>query len=348
MRGSMTLNRPDSSAVRSRLFAAYNRLGPYRRAITAALAVVFVLLMVAGVQATRFAAGVLIGLPHRAELRDMGRMAQATTIFDRAGNPAFSLSREQRIEVPHSDDLAAPDPGGDFDRGPAVLRAPRVRPGARHRAASNIREGRAAQGGSTITQQLARQSFLSPTRRIQRKLREVVLANHIERLFSKDEILELYLNKVYFGDGLYGVEAASRGYFGRQATDISLTRRPLAAGLIQSPSSYAPTVNLERAVARRNVVLQAMLESGDRRGRLRHGPEEAPVLENALRRESPSGSTSRNRSGGNWSIASDRQALPGRPAGLHHDGLRPAAAGRAARREGARGDRGAANRKDPG
>ena len=85
-------------------------------------------------------------------------------------------------------------------------------------ALANVRHGRRAQGGSTITQQLARQSFLTPNKTFRRKLQELILAARIERLYTKPQILELYLNKVYFGDGLYGVEAASRGYFGKHAS----------------------------------------------------------------------------------------------------------------------------------
>src|ERR1700738_2504187 len=81
-------------------------------------------------------------------------------------------------------------------------------------------------------------------------------------MYSKPQILELYLNKVYFGDGLHGVEAASRGYFGKHASQLSVPEAALLAGLVKSPSSYAPTVSLERAIARRNVVLQTMVESG--------------------------------------------------------------------------------------
>src|SRR5205814_812942 len=88
------------------------------------------------------------------------------------------------------------------------------------------------------------------------------LAWRIESAFSKDQILELYLNKVYFGDGLYGVEAASQGYFGKSPAQLSVAEAALLAGLVKSPSTYAPTVNLQRAVARRNVVLQAMLDNG--------------------------------------------------------------------------------------
>ncbi len=96
----------------------------------------------------------------------------------------------------------------------------------------------------------------------------MILAGYIENEYTKEQILELYLNKVYFGDGLYGVEAASRGYFGKSAKDLAVDEAALLAGLIQSPSSYAPTVNLERAVARRSVVLQTMVIVG--RDRRRH------------------------------------------------------------------------------
>src|SRR5262249_26899174 len=128
-------------------------------------------------------------------------------------------------------------------------------------ALANVRRGRAAQGASTITQQLARQSFLTPDKTLRRKLQEVILAARIERRYSKDRILELYLNKVYFGDGLYGVEAASRGFFGKHASELNVSEAATLAGLVKSPSSYAPTVSLERATARRNVVLQLMLEN---------------------------------------------------------------------------------------
>src|SRR5262249_54482527 len=129
-------------------------------------------------------------------------------------------------------------------------------------ALANIRHRRRVQGGSTITQQLARQSFLTTDKTYHRKLQELVLAAKIERLYTKDEILELYLNKLSFGDGLYGAEAAPRGYSGKPATDLPVAEAAPLAGLVKSPSSCAPTVSMERAVQRRNVVLQAMLDSG--------------------------------------------------------------------------------------
>src|SRR5205809_5299453 len=129
-------------------------------------------------------------------------------------------------------------------------------------AVANVRHRRVAQGGSSITQQLARQSFLRPDKTLRRKLQEAVLASRIERLYDKPQILEMYLNKVYFGDGLYGVEAASRGYFAKPASELTVPEAALLAGLVKSPSSYAPTVSMERAVLRRNVVLQTMLDVG--------------------------------------------------------------------------------------
>ena len=152
-------------------------------------------------------------------------------------------------------------------------------------ALNNVLEGRLAQGGSTLTQQLARQSLLTPDKTFRRKLTEIFVAARLERQFSKDEILGMYLNKVYFGDGLYGVEAASLGYFGKHATEISLAQAALLAGLVKAPSSYAPTVSVERATARRNVVLQAMRdEKMIDRAAYDAAMQEPVVLDDGLRR----------------------------------------------------------------
>jgi penicillin-binding protein 1A len=101
-------------------------------------------------------------------------------------------------------------------------------------------------------------SFLTTDKTIRRKVQELVLATRLEESFSKQQILELYLNKAYFGDGLYGVEAASLGYFGKHAADLDVAEAALIAGLVKSPSVYAPTANAGRALARRKVVLNAM------------------------------------------------------------------------------------------
>ena len=154
---------------------------------------------------------------------------------------------------------------------------------------TNIRHRRAAQGGSTITQQLARQSFLVPDKTLHRKFQEVILADQLERSYSKARILELYLNKV-LGDGLYGVEAASRGYFGKHASELTVAEAALLAGLVKSPSSYAPTVSMERAVARRNLVLQAMLDAGAiDRATWRSARAAKVVLHDVLRAGEPHG-----------------------------------------------------------
>src|SRR4029079_10633065 len=113
-----------------------------------------------------------------------------------------------------------------------------------------------------MTRQRARESLLTRDKTFRRKLKEAILAAHIEHEYSKNDILEMYLNKVYLGSGFYGAEAASRGYFGKPAIELTVPEAALLAGLIQSPSSYAPSGNIDRAIARRNVVLQTMVSSG--------------------------------------------------------------------------------------
>ncbi len=111
-----------------------------------------------------------------------------------------------------------------------------------------LEEGKWKQGGSTITQQLARTVFLNNSRTFGRKLREGVLALALEWNFSKDQILELYLNKVYFGGGAYGIDSASRKFFGHPGTEITLPEAAIIAGLVKAPSHYAPTADAEAAV----------------------------------------------------------------------------------------------------
>jgi penicillin-binding protein 1A len=127
--------------------------------------------------------------------------------------------------------------------------------------ANLLRRG-VAQGGSTITQQLAKNLFLSPERTMQRKLQEVVLALWLERHYSKAQILELYLNRVYFGSGAYGVEGAAQRYFGKSARQVTLAEAALLAGLVKSPSRLAPTRNFDGAQRRAEIVLTAMKDGG--------------------------------------------------------------------------------------
>ena len=122
--------------------------------------------------------------------------------------------------------------------------------------------GRRLQGASTITQQVARTIFLSNSYTLGRKLREAVLALALERKFTKNQILELYLNKVYFGGGAYGIDAAARRFFNHPATDLSLSEAAVIAGLVKAPSRYSPTADAEAAVGRAGVVLRIMQETG--------------------------------------------------------------------------------------
>src|SRR5213082_1466168 len=115
---------------------------------------------------------------------------------------------------------------------------------------------------STITQQLARNIFLTNNRTFGRKLKEAVLALALERKFSKDQILELYLNRVYFGGGAYGIDAASRKFFGHGADHLSLGEAAIIAGLVKAPSNYSPSADVEAARARSGVVLQTMVRNG--------------------------------------------------------------------------------------
>ncbi len=122
--------------------------------------------------------------------------------------------------------------------------------------------GRFTQGGSTITQQLARTVFLNNQKKFARKFQEAILALAIEREFTKDQILELYLNKVYYGGGAYGIDAASRKFFGHGADHLSLSEAAVIAGLVKAPSNYSPTADAEAAVGRAGVVIRTMEETG--------------------------------------------------------------------------------------
>jgi penicillin-binding protein 1A len=203
------------------------------------------------------------GLPDAAAVRAAGSMNRATTIVDVKGRHAFTIFKEQRLHVPLSRVspnlvraiIAIEDQRFYEHGGIDVVRIV----GA---AVNNLMKWRADQGASTITQQVARLTFLKPDKIIRRKLQEAILAVRLERTFSKDEILELYVNKAYFGDGLHGVEAASLGYFGKHASDLDVAEAALIAGLVKSPSAYALQADAARATARRNVVLGAMRDAG--------------------------------------------------------------------------------------
>jgi penicillin-binding protein 1A len=208
-----------------------------------------------------FAADLLGSIPSRDELRAFRSMPTANILLDAADREVFTIAKEHRIEVP----LAQVSP--ELIKAVIAIEDRRF---FEHEgydpiriigsAFAVLRAGEPVQGGSTITQQLARQS-VGREKTLTRKLKEMLFAAQLEHHLSKQEILELYLNKVYFGDGLYGVEAASRGYFGKKASALSLPEAALLAGLLKAPSNYAPTISPEKAEARQGVVLQAMLDA---------------------------------------------------------------------------------------
>ena len=188
---------------------------------------------------------------------------QATLVYDRHNTLRYSLFEEQRIDVA----LAQVSP----TMVQAVLAAedhrfykhfgldPIRMAGA---AAANIRAFGIVEGGSTITQQLARNIALGKQRTWGRKFREVILAAEIEARHSKDKILETYLNTAYFGEGYYGVEAAARGYFGKTASALEPEEAALLAGLIRAPSANSPNKSPDGAMTVRNTVLRSMHERG--------------------------------------------------------------------------------------
>ena len=127
---------------------------------------------------------------------------------------------------------------------------------------ANMQAGGVRQGGSTLTQQLAKTSFLSSDRSMKRKAQEVIIAFWLEAWLTKDEILSRYLSSVYFGDGVYGLRAASRHYFDREPEKLTLAQSAMLAGMVQAPSRLAPTRNLVGAQKRSRLVLQAMADTG--------------------------------------------------------------------------------------
>jgi len=185
-----------------------------------------------------------------------------TVLYDREGNQIEELFIQRRIVVPYEQfpphlvqALVASEDSRFFSHlGIDPLRIPKA-------FLANLRAGRIVQGASTLTQQTARLFLLSREKQIVRKLREMLLAFRMEMQFSKQEILSLYLNKVYLGNA-EGIEAASQGYFGKHAEELNLAESTLLVGILPAPSRYAPHVNPEFALLRRNTVLRRMRQEG--------------------------------------------------------------------------------------
>jgi 1A family penicillin-binding protein len=200
------------------------------------------------------------GLPETSELKSYNP-PQVTRILARDGTPLAELFTVRRTVVPIASVpkvmqhavLAAEDASFYKHEGLnyfGILRALLV----------NLRSGRARQGGSTITQQVVKNLLLTNERTFARKIRELILTRRIEQELTKDEILELYLNHIYYGHGRYGIEEAARYYFGKSARDLQLAEAATLAGLVKGPSIYSPRVDLARAEERQRYVLRQMGE----------------------------------------------------------------------------------------
>ena len=125
---------------------------------------------------------------------------------------------------------------------------------------TNLKAGHIVEGGSTITQQLTKTMFLSREKSLPRKIKEAILALRLELVFSKDEILEMYLNQIYYGHGTYGVEAAARNYFAKSVKDLTIAECAMIASLPKAPNNYSPYSNPKKALKRRNHVLRRMAD----------------------------------------------------------------------------------------
>ncbi|MBI5637571.1 MAG: PBP1A family penicillin-binding protein [Nitrospinae bacterium] len=226
--------------------------------------------------AAAFAGGCVIGVAalvagyvsyYRGQMPDVARLKNynpslVTTIYDRKGNVAAEFYTERRVLLKYEDipdlmkkaTLAIEDEKFFQHGGIDVI-------GIFRAAAVNLKAGEVVQGGSTITQQVAKVMFLSRERTFARKLKEFIIAFELERHLTKEEILDVYLNQIYYGHGCYGVEAAAGLYFDKPAKKLTLGEIALLAGLPKAPNSYSPFNNEKGAVYRRGLVLRRMLDS---------------------------------------------------------------------------------------
>ena len=195
------------------------------------------------------------------DLTTIGAVPQRSTVFDANGELYSHLHGENRFVVPLDrvskhfiNALLAREDARFWEHDGVDLR------GVARAAVVNWREGATRQGASTITQQLARNCFALTAKNLDRKALEAVIARRIEGAYSKAQILELYVNRIYFGSGFHGIEAAARGYFGKPAAELTLSESALLAGLIRSPNRFSPARDLEGSIAERNVVLDRMVE----------------------------------------------------------------------------------------
>ncbi|HYG68275.1 MAG TPA: transglycosylase domain-containing protein, partial [Anaeromyxobacteraceae bacterium] len=199
-------------------------------------------------------------LPAFDKLEDYAPL-EATRVFGADGTEVFQFARERRTVVPLEEIpdrlkkavLAAEDARFYEHEGVNFLAIARC-------AVKGVLRGGVACGGSTITQQVVKTFLLSSDNRVKRKVKELVLAPRLEENLSKDDILYLYLNQIYFGHRRYGVEQASRFYFGKSVNDLTLGEAAMIAGVVQSPARWSPVNHPDRAKERQRYVLRRMVE----------------------------------------------------------------------------------------
>jgi penicillin-binding protein 1A len=218
------------------------------------------------------AGGLLIGLftyygsdpklPNLSRL-DAYHPKQVTRILDRNGTAIGELGSEKRTVVPYADipkllihAVVAAEDADYFQHGGLDYR------GMLRAFIEDVLRGRKAQGGSTITQQVVKTMLLSPERTLRRKVQEIILARQLTQKLSKEDVLALYLNQIYYGHGRYGCEEAARYYFGKSVRDVSLAEAAMLAGLPQSPERLSPRKHPEAAKTRQRYVLGQMAERG--------------------------------------------------------------------------------------
>lgn len=194
----------------------------------------------------------------------MEHLQNASIVYDKDGNEAFSLYGSQRRRLVSVDMLPVYVPQ-------AFVAAEDQRFYAHHgidlrrifgAALANLRSGELAEGASTITQQLIKLTHLSPEKTYRRKVQEIRLALEAERIYTKEEILSMYMNVIYFGKGAYGIEVAAQTYFNKSADRLTLAEAALLAGVIKSPNRYSPATSMELALRRRDYVLEQMVKCG--------------------------------------------------------------------------------------
>jgi len=201
-------------------------------------------------------------LPSIKDLKDY-EYIRPTIIYDRNGKPVAELGEERRYPLPIDDmpeklqqAVIAVEDARFYDHGGVDLM------GILRAFITNVKAGRVVEGGSTLTQQLVKIIYLTPEKKLKRKVKEAILAYRIDKALSKQKILEMYLNQVYFGRGAYGVEAAAINYYGKSVKELTLAEAAMIAGVPKAPGIYAPHLNPEKALKRRNHVLFRMYETG--------------------------------------------------------------------------------------